>query len=83
LMSNEPNTTSRTFGVTEGFCGVFRADAVVMPFKESASGAIGLWSTRQTVLHMLVGVASDVSEVGYGFGKARREGTCSQIWPRS
>jgi hypothetical protein len=68
-MSSDPNTTSSTFGVTEGFCSVFNAGDTVAPFREPASGAIDSKRTRRIVVHMLVGSTSDVLRFGVASAK--------------
>jgi len=64
-MRSDPKTTSSTFGVTEGFCGVFNAGDAVVPFREPASGAIDSKTTRRTVVHMLVGSTGNVLRFSY------------------
>jgi hypothetical protein len=67
-MSSEPNTTSSTFGVTEAFWVVLLVAAVLVPFSEPASRAIGSESTRWQLVYMLVGY-DERREVGHGVGK--------------
>lgn len=54
-MRSEPNTTSSTFGVTDGFCGALSVVVIGVPFIVSASGAIGVEVTRRRVVHIMWG----------------------------
>ena len=59
-MRSEPNTTSRTFGVTEGFCGDFRVESVGVPLERPKSRAIDVRATRQGSVYMLMEPQADV-----------------------
>jgi hypothetical protein len=76
-MSSDPNTTSSTFGVTEGFCDVFKAGDAVVPFIEPASAAIDSKTTRRIVVHMLVGSKSDA--VRFGVASAKHNATRTHV----
>jgi hypothetical protein len=77
LISSDPNTTSSTFGVTEGFCDVSRAGDAVVPFTEPASAAIDSKTTRRIVAHMLVGSEGDA--VRFGVASAKHDATRTHV----
>jgi hypothetical protein len=81
LISNDPNTTSSTFGVTDSFCDVFKAGDAVVPFTEPAPAAIDSKTTRRIVVHMLVGSRSDA--VWFGVASAKHDATRTHVlWAR-